>query len=202
MTAVQECHICGGLAELVSDPVDIHIGQRVVRVPAERMRCSKCGGEFYLPGQMKAAQRTAADQLREADGLLSPGEILRIRETLGLSQAQFERLLRVGPKTVVRWERGTVSQNSATDTLLRLIRDIPDVAPGLARQRGMELPAHPVPLAQEESATSGARYAVDVGPTEDPQVIPIESRLAKTRQIQRVRPGSDDMTQPLEHLGQ
>jgi DNA-binding transcriptional regulator YiaG len=37
----------------------------------------------------------------------------------------FERVLRVGPKTVVRWERGTVFQNRATDTLLRMIRDVP-----------------------------------------------------------------------------
>ena len=43
------------------------------------------------------------------------------------------------PKTVVRWEKGTVFQNAATDALLRLVRDLPGAAEYLAARRGVAL---------------------------------------------------------------
>ena len=51
-----------------------------------------------------------------------------IREGYGLTQDALEQLLRVGPKTVVRWERGTVCQSAAVDTLLAVLRDEPAAA--------------------------------------------------------------------------
>jgi HTH-type transcriptional regulator/antitoxin MqsA len=139
MTKVVECHLCGGDARAVSDPMEIVIGQRSARVPAERMRCDECGEEFFLPGQMEAAQKLASAQIRECLGLLAPDQVKEAREKYGLSQTTMERLLGVGPKTVVRWERGTVFQNKATDALLRLIRDVPEAAAYLAAERGVEL---------------------------------------------------------------
>lgn len=59
---------------------------------------------------MDAVLRRAADQIRDEEGLLGPHEIRAIRERYRLSQADFERLLGTGPKTVTRWERGTVVQ--------------------------------------------------------------------------------------------
>jgi transcriptional regulator with XRE-family HTH domain len=66
---------------------------------------------------------------------LQPGEILAIRESLGYSQARFEKLLRVGQKTVVRWEKGTVFQSATADQLMRLVRDVPAVADVLSGRR-------------------------------------------------------------------
>ena len=40
---------------------------------------------------------------------------------LGLSQADLEKTLGIGPKTVVRWEKGTVRQSRAADLLLRIL---------------------------------------------------------------------------------
>jgi transcriptional regulator with XRE-family HTH domain len=77
-------------------------------------------------------------------GLLMPKEIKAIRESLDLSQADFELLLGVGQKTVVRWEKGTVFQNRATDTLLRALRDVPGVAEYLGARTGVSVPM-PVP---------------------------------------------------------
>jgi len=87
---------------------------------------------------MDDAQRAASNQIREEDGLLLPGDILDIRSRYSLSQADLERVLGVGPKTVVRWERGTVFQNKATDTLLRVLREFPEVVGFLAAQNGVE----------------------------------------------------------------
>jgi HTH-type transcriptional regulator / antitoxin MqsA len=115
------CHNCPGQAVLVAEETELKFGARVIDVVDEFMRCAGCGSEFYLPGQMEATQQRAAANARAAEGLLTPAEILAIRQGLRLTQAEFERLLGVGPKTVVRWERGTVFQNKATDSLLRLI---------------------------------------------------------------------------------
>jgi transcriptional regulator with XRE-family HTH domain len=72
--------------------------------------------------------------------LLRPTEIKALRETLELSQAEFEKLLGVGMKTVVRWEKGTVFQNQATDALLRAIREVDGVAEFLSQRAGVVLP--------------------------------------------------------------
>jgi HTH-type transcriptional regulator / antitoxin MqsA len=115
------CHVCDGEAIPISEVREYTVGRRSAVVRDEFMRCRACAEEFYLPGQMDAVQRRASAAIRDEEGLLLPEEIRAMREGLGLSQAEFERLLGVGPKTVVRWEKGTVFQNKATDALLRLL---------------------------------------------------------------------------------
>jgi HTH-type transcriptional regulator/antitoxin MqsA len=110
-------------------------GKRSVDVTGDFSRCERCGESFHPPGEMNAILRAAAIKIRAADGLLTPSEIRAIRLGLGLTQAAFERMLGVGEKTVVRWERGTIPQSAATDTLLRVIRDVPQAAAYLRRQR-------------------------------------------------------------------
>lgn len=56
-----------------------------------------------------------------------------------LSQAEFERLLGTGPKTVVRWERSTVTQSSTADTLMRVLMKHPEALYDLALE--LDLPA-------------------------------------------------------------
>ncbi len=66
---------------------------------------------------------------RVARGLLTPDEIREIRRSFAMSQAAFEDLLGAGPKTVVRWEKGSVFQSATADRLMRLMR----MQPGLSR---------------------------------------------------------------------
>lgn len=135
------CPLCGGRLAIVTELRDVRVGKRAVRVRDRFARCSDCGEELYAPGQMEATQLRAANHIREEDGLLMPEEIRALRLDLGLTQQAFERLLGVGPKTVVRWERGTVFQNQATDALLRVIRDVPAAAGFLAERNGVQLGA-------------------------------------------------------------
>jgi HTH-type transcriptional regulator/antitoxin MqsA len=100
---------------------------------------------------MDAALRLASDVIRRDEGLLLTEQIRQLREGLGLSQRAFERLLGVGPKTVVRWEKGSVFQNRATDSLLRVVAGFPQVAAFLAELHGVEMP--------QESARGMARAA-------------------------------------------
>jgi HTH-type transcriptional regulator/antitoxin MqsA len=129
-----ECALCGERsAVLVREETAVSIGRRRAVVEDERMRCDGCGSEYATPEQMERTQQRAVAAIRTEEGLLTPDEILRIRSKLGLSQVQLEALLRTGPKTVVRWERGTVFQSAAADTLLRLLDRDPDVAKALAK---------------------------------------------------------------------
>lgn len=78
--------------------------------------------------------KRAVVQHKREQGLLSGAEVKAIREGLGMSQARFERMIGAGPKTVVRWENDSVFQNRTADTLLRVLRDYPQVAADLANK--------------------------------------------------------------------
>lgn len=152
MSVNEKCHVCGGDARAIRELADVYIGRKLVVVESERMRCSTCSAQFYLPGQMQAEQRAAVAKVRAAANLLDQQEIIAIRKRLGLTQSEMERLLGVGPKTVVRWERGTVFQNSATDKLLRIVGNVLGAAEYLAQlhevhiKRATERPAVAEPV--------------------------------------------------------
>jgi HTH-type transcriptional regulator/antitoxin MqsA len=120
--------------EVCRDAVSIELRGETVRVDGvEHGRCRGCG-EVYLTLEVASqVQGEAARRLRRARGLLSPDEIRAIRATLHVSQAGLERLLGTGPKTVVRWEKGTVFQSATADRLLRLLAARPELASLLAQ---------------------------------------------------------------------
>lgn len=155
----ETCPLCGGRLQSVDEDRDIRIGSRSARVLDEFARCTACGEEFYAPGQMDATLRRAATALRKAEGLLPPGKIRALRERLGLSQRAFEQLLAVGPKTVVRWEKGTVFQNKATDSLLRVLDRFPEVARFLGDLHGVDIPSPARAAARRPAAVRGRRRA-------------------------------------------
>ena len=156
-----ECGICGGEAVLVSEEREVYIGKRSAMVEDQFFHCGTCGEELYEPGQMDAVMLKASTAIREDLGLLMPEEIRALRESLELTQADFERLLGVGEKTVVRWERGTVFQNRATDVLLRALRGVKGVAAFLGDRTGI-----PVPVQAEGSGVPDELRRFDVADVE------------------------------------
>jgi HTH-type transcriptional regulator/antitoxin MqsA len=135
------CYACGAECPLVTEMREIRIGRRVAQVEDVFYRCPACEEEFYLGGMGDDTLRRAAAEIRAKDGLLSPDEIVAVRKNYGLTQAAMERLIGAGKKTVVRWERGTIPQSRTADTLLRVLRDHPDVVAALAEERGVRLRA-------------------------------------------------------------
>ncbi len=117
----ETCHECDGLARLTVEPREIRTGSRTVSVEVEVMRCDECGETYLRPGAMNAALRAAADVARREDGLLTPTEIVSLRQRYGITQTELETILGSGPKTVTRWERGTIPQSAMADTLMRLL---------------------------------------------------------------------------------
>ena len=68
-----------------------------------------------------------ACQYAKAHELLSPSDIKDLRSDLGLTQHEFESLLGVSKPTASRWENGASQQSITANTLMRLIRDVPEV---------------------------------------------------------------------------
>ncbi|MEO5825691.1 MAG: type II toxin-antitoxin system MqsA family antitoxin [Gemmatimonadales bacterium] len=152
--ALESCPLCGGEITTFRGSTEVMIGARQIVVRDAHERCTECGEGFYGPGQLERLERDAASQIRAREGLLTPDQIRAIRERLGLSQAAFEQLLGVGPKTVVRWERGTVFQNRSTDALIRVVDAVPGVVPFLDALRNSAR-AHGAHGAHGWSAPSG-----------------------------------------------
>jgi HTH-type transcriptional regulator/antitoxin MqsA len=135
------CSICGGPATLFEEPQTMNMGGRTVTYLDQFYRCAQCGETLYLGEMAGESFRRAAATIRAEDGLLTPDEIVGLRKKYGLTQAQLERLIGAGEKTVVRWERGSVAQNKTADTLLRVLLEHPDVVVALKRQNGLVKPA-------------------------------------------------------------
>lgn len=133
------CPTCDAAGERVRERREVKLGRRSAEVEHELYRCQECDEAWYTPAQMNRAQQLAADEIRAEEGLLTPGAIRGIREALDLSQADFEHLLGFGPKTVGRWERGTVIPNASSDLLIRVVGSFPEVVRFLAASQGVEL---------------------------------------------------------------
>lgn len=219
MSSNSACPMCGAIAvTVVRERENVMVGQRSATIIVERMRCRRCSSAFYTPEQMDAAQRAASDQIRRQEGLLRGDEIRRIRERFEFTQRQFEQLLGVGPKTVVRWERGTVFQNRATDLLIRLVASSSDAARLLGEWNDVALSEAGIARAGAPTSSAGvpapdSLYS-DAAPLvahtrpqfshprhgEEPRIIPIEPRLAKRQAANesQIPLGSASSPQPVD----
>lgn len=159
MDGKEVCPLCGGVTVLVEAPNTLTMGDRPVTFADRFYRCDRCDEGFFLGEMMDDSLRRATAVIRAEDGLLGPDEIVGLRKRYGLTQAQLERLIGAGEKTVVRWERGTVAQNKTADTLLRVLLDHPEVVAGLKQQRGLVKPARRRPSATAAPRAKGAAAA-------------------------------------------
>ena len=85
--------------------------------------CSSCA-EQIIPDDLGKA----FEQLRyQRSGLLSPQQIRQVRARTGLSAVEMAQIIGAGDKSYTRWENGRSVQNKATDTLIRLIDQHPEL---------------------------------------------------------------------------
>lgn len=118
------CTTCG--AEEAQERVrtrDVPFKNHALRIEGDRFtHCGVCGSDYYSPAQSKMADRLFADARRKAERMMTGDEIRALRQSFQLSQRQFETVLGIGEKTVVRWENGTAVQSKAMDNLLNMLR--------------------------------------------------------------------------------
>jgi putative zinc finger/helix-turn-helix YgiT family protein len=97
--------------------------------------CTKCGAEVID----EYARLQQHEVWCNENGLLGPRAIRDLRDRLKLSQEDFAKLLRLGPASVRRWERGVTVQNASLDSLMRLLQRSANVT-DLARWAGVSVP--------------------------------------------------------------
>ncbi len=90
-------------------------------------RCQTCG-ETYTTS---AIDEQVNDALRSRLHLLTPAQIRKGIEKLGLKQQELAERLGVAPETISRWVNGVLIQSRAMDNLLRLFFALPEVREAL-----------------------------------------------------------------------
>lgn len=126
-----KCSACGGSTTEVKEMKKAKYRDETVEVETALFRCDSCKEGFVTPPQMRAHVRAVKNEIRKRHGLLSPEQIVAIREKLNLTQAALEEVLGTGPKMIVRWESGKVIQSRGHDNTLRLLDRDPSILQSL-----------------------------------------------------------------------
>lgn len=115
---------CGGRYALQTETVTMRLSGMAAEVTREFFRCEKCAHEQRTIEQRDAAEKTATELIRAEHDLLIPKAIRQLRESLGLTVAQFAELIYGTPKGIVDgWEKGKYLQNREADALIRSLAD-------------------------------------------------------------------------------
>lgn len=127
------CEACGGRIERITGRVPIEFREDTIMVDAgEHDECMSCHEVYFSMDEMEDLERRAIEIARRDKGLLTPSEIRQLRTDLALTQPDLESLVGVGPKSVTRWEKGTVFQNKSVDKLMRMMWEFPSLIPLIA----------------------------------------------------------------------
>lgn len=175
------CGECGeGLVGLVRGKLTVDFRSESYELDGvDYLQCKHCGAVSFTREQDRAIEVRAASEARVAQGLLTGEEILQLREYLnGLSQPDLEGILEVAPKTVTRWERGTVFQSRANDSLLRVIRTIAEMLDLPSRHPRAEL----VEILRDLPGLIG-RHAAHVAAIEKPMAHVPKPRARRREQV-------------------
>lgn len=120
--------------------------------------CPACGEVF----SGLAAAQVRHEAICRAFDLLPPREIRKLRERLGMTQAEFARLTGIGLATISRWERGRLLQTRAMDRYLRVLASSADNVEFLQKLEKPattpdECPARPMHRFRRLTVTEGER---------------------------------------------
>ncbi|MEP6834237.1 MAG: hypothetical protein ABJB74_12630 [Gemmatimonas sp.] len=115
---------CGGRYSMEKETVTVRLSGMAAEVDREYFRCDKCGHDSRTIDQREAAEKLAVERIRAANSLLTPRGIRQLRDSLGLTVAQFSELCYGTPKGIVEgWEKGRYLQNRDADALMRSLSD-------------------------------------------------------------------------------
>lgn len=94
-------------------------------LPNVWIRCRQviddAGQKVYIISRIGILHKAIAHEVVNSRGALTGREIKFLRSILGLTPAEFGKLIHRQPSTVSRWERGAAAPGSAVDFLIRLL---------------------------------------------------------------------------------
>lgn len=149
---------CGGRYALQTETVTMRLSGMAAEVTWEFFRCEKCAHEQRTIEQRDAAEKVATELIRTEQELLVPKAIRQLRESLGLTVAQFAELIYGTPKGIVDgWEKGKYLQNREADALIRSLADR-ETLERRAAKAGVNLPV--LDLAPDSLPAAGELPAI------------------------------------------
>ena len=86
-------------------------------------QCAHCGRVMLNAKARRMFHRAGSDAYRRQHGLLTAGEIDRLRRNLGMTWAKFAEFVGIGIATLKRWMGGEI-QSEAYNSLVRLKADL------------------------------------------------------------------------------
>ncbi len=115
------CAECGSSEmALVDSPVmEAFKGHEFVIEGIIHWECPECGEVEYPAESLHELDLKLNDLYRQEEGLLSPTEIRQLREKLGITQVQLERIIGVRSPTVSRWESGAIVQSIPANNCMK-----------------------------------------------------------------------------------
>lgn len=138
-TPEQPCPVDGTPMRRDVRPLEIAYKGRALTVEMPGWYCDACGESVHDADDMKASDRALNRLKAEADGLLRPEDVRRIRKRLGLTQRDAGRVIGGGPSAFQKYESGELLTSRALSNLLRILerhpeelRTIRDTAPDQA----------------------------------------------------------------------
>jgi putative transcriptional regulator len=90
---------------------------------AERLKAGLRDGIQYAQGKIDL--RTV--EIPQAPPKFSSKSVVRLRQSAGMSQAIFARLLNVSSKTVQSWEQGQRQPSQAAQRMLQVLQEQPEM---------------------------------------------------------------------------
>ncbi|MEQ6360501.1 type II toxin-antitoxin system MqsA family antitoxin [Thermoanaerobacter thermohydrosulfuricus] len=118
------CPVCGKEQEtevIEKEEVSTVRGDEIKALARIRV-CSVCGEELFDEELEEENIRRVYDIYRKKHGILPPEEIKNIRESYGLSQRAFAKLLGIGEASIARYETGALPEKSLSNMIM-LLRD-------------------------------------------------------------------------------
>lgn len=94
-----------------------------LRVESEKYVCPHCGIEAGTLEQASAIQHCIAETYRQTVGLLTGGEIQRMRKNAGLTREQLSILMEVAESDIKGWESCLVQSRSVDKTLRMILKN-------------------------------------------------------------------------------
>lgn len=91
--------------------------------------CAHCGEEIMTEEYDDDNLRKAYAKYRTRHGLLQPEEIKAIRESYGVSQVAFARMVGENDNAIARYENGSLQTKAANDRIMlaRKTKDVTDI---------------------------------------------------------------------------
>ena len=134
-TSGRTCPECGhSLVRDETRPFTIHYKSLSATFPMPGHYCTGCGEGVHTGKDLEVSDRNFNLLKAQAENLLLPMEVRRIRKKLRLNQEAAGQILGGGPNAFHKYEKGDVLPSQAISNLLRVLEAMP---------QGLEVLQHP-----------------------------------------------------------